>query len=62
MIVRIALSRFKTFRYDQDDGDEWWFPYYNRLHRLKFKRHAVACDVSGSDNGIFARVSETSQT
>ena len=42
-------SRFKNFRYDQDD-------------RLKDKRRVVAYDVSWSDNGIFARVSQISQT
>ena len=33
---------------------------YDRLDRLKGKRHGVVSNVSGTDNKIFARVLQTS--
>ena len=58
MIVPIAPVVSKNF---ETNWDDWWFPY-NHLGRLKDKRRVVVSDVPGSDNPIFARVSQTSQT
>ena len=55
-------SRFKKFRDDPDNWDNWWFPCDRPGDCLNDKRHGVISDVSGSDNRIFAWVSQTSQT
>ena len=60
-IVLIALVESKSFGDDPDDWDGWWFRY-NRLDRFEDKRRGVVSDVSGYDNGNFARASQTSQT
>ena len=54
-------SRFKKFRDDPDDWDDLWLPF-DRLDRINDKRRGVVSDVFGSDNRIFARVLQTSQT
>ena len=54
-------SRFKKIRDDPDDWDDLWFPY-DRLDRINEERRRVISDVFGSNNRIFARVLQTSQT